>query len=90
MPAETGGPAEVASGRRILLVVGGICVPLAALLGLFVGENGATTVSEVSVFGLVALPTTPLTMALYGAVVATVALVAAFSLISLASRFDDA
>lgn len=81
---------EHATGRRILLGVGAVVVVLAALIGLFAGANGATEVPEITAFGLVTLPTTPLTLALYGALLATLVLCGLFGLVVVASRFDAA
>jgi ribose/xylose/arabinose/galactoside ABC-type transport system permease subunit len=76
-------------GRRIFAVIAVVVVLLAGVLGFFVGSNGADVAPAVSVLGLFALPTTPVTMTLYGMVLAAGSLVGLFGLVTLASRFDD-
>ena len=76
-------------GRRIFAVIAVVVVLLAGVLGFFVGSNGAEVVPAVSVLGLFTLPTTPVTMTLYGMVLAAGSLVGLFGLVTLASRFDD-
>jgi hypothetical protein len=84
-------PARSGLGRRILLSVGVVVVALAGVVGFFVGSSDATSASTVAVFGgLMAVPLTPLSMALFAAVVATVVLSTLFGLVALASRYDDA
>jgi hypothetical protein len=77
-------------GRRIFVVVGVTVVFLAGLLGFFVGANGADVAPAISVLGVFSLPTTPVTMTLYGMVLAVVSLAGLFGLVTLASRFDEA
>ena len=77
-------------GRRVFLVVAASVVALAGVIGFFVGSNGAEVAPTISVFGLLALPTTPATLTLYGMVLAAVALAVLFGLVTLASRVDDA
>ncbi|SFR68702.1 DUF7520 family protein [Halogeometricum limi] len=85
--AATGRPGL---GRSILLVVGLSVVAISGLLGAFIGSNGAEAVPEAAVLGgLLVLPTTPLSMALYGVVLASVVLAALFGLVELASRMED-
>lgn len=74
-------------GRRILLGVGGVVVLVAALIGLFVGENSVG--ASIELLGVVTLPVSPVPMALYGAVLATVALTALFAAVEFASRRED-
>jgi hypothetical protein len=77
-------------GRRIFVVVGVTVVFLAGLLGFFVGANGADVAPAISVLGVFSLPTTPVTMTLYGMGLAVVSLAGLFGLVTLASRFDEA
>ncbi|WP_224449774.1 DUF7520 family protein [Haloprofundus salilacus] len=74
-------------GRRILLGVGGIVVLVAGLIGLFVGENSAG--ASIDLLGVATLPVSPVTMALYGAVLATVALSALFAAVEFVSRLEN-
>ncbi len=75
-------------GRRILLALGGVGVLIGGLLGFVVGANSAGETGEITVGGLFAVPITPGAMTLYGMAVVSLALLALFGLISLASRFD--
>jgi Zn-dependent membrane protease YugP len=81
---------QFTDGRRVFVVVAASVVALAGIIGFFVGSNGAEVAPTISVFGLLALPTTPATLTLYGMVLAAVALGVLFGLVTLASRFDDA
>ncbi|WP_224336002.1 DUF7520 family protein [Haloprofundus halobius] len=74
-------------GRRILLGVGGVVVLVAALIGLFVGENSAG--ASIDFLGVATLPVSPVPMALYGAILATVALGALFGAVEFVSRLED-
>ncbi|WP_224269063.1 DUF7520 family protein [Haloprofundus salinisoli] len=74
-------------GRRILLGVGGVVVLVAGLIGLFVGENSAG--ASIDLFGVATLPVSPVPMALYGAILATVALGALFGAVEFVSRLED-
>lgn len=76
-------------GRRIFLVIAVTVVLLAGGLGFVVGSNGASVAPTITVLGRFALPTTPVTMTVYGMVLALVSLVALFGLVTLASQFDD-
>jgi hypothetical protein len=77
-------------GRSILLAVGVGVVATSGLLGFFIGSNGAEAVPEASLLGgLLVLPTTPLSMTLYGVVLSTVVLAVLFGLVELASRMED-
>ena len=82
--------AQFVDGRRIFVVVAASVVALAGVIGFFVGSNGADVAPTISVFGLLAIPTTPATLTLYGMVLAVVALAVLFGLVTLASRFEDA
>ncbi|RDI70396.1 DUF7520 family protein [Halopelagius longus] len=78
-------------GRRILLGVGATVVVLAGVVGFFIGSNGAETAPRVAVLGgLVTIPTTPLSMSLYAALVAAGVLTVLFGLVAVASRYEDA
>ncbi|SFG77817.1 hypothetical protein SAMN04488063_2910 [Halopelagius inordinatus] len=84
-------PGRPGLGRRILLFVGAVVVALAGMVGFFVGSNGAESVPEVPLLGgLVTVPTTPLSMTLYAALLATAILATLFGLVALASRYEDA
>jgi hypothetical protein len=76
-------------GSRIFLVVGVTVVLLAGLLGFFVGSNGAAVAPTISVLWGISVPTTPVTMTVYGMLLALVSLAALFGLVSVASQFDD-
>ncbi|WP_232819681.1 DUF7520 family protein [Haloprofundus halophilus] len=78
---------ESGRGRRILLGVGGVVVLVAALIGLFVGENSAG--ASIDLLGVATLPVSPIPMALYGAVLATVALGALFGAVEFVSRVEE-
>lgn len=84
-------PGRPGLGRRILLSVGGVVVALAGMVGFFVGSNGAESVPRMSLLGgAVTFPTTPLSMTLYAALLATLMLSTLFGLVALASRYEDA
>lgn len=95
MPPESESAVEAPAGREglgrsILLAVGVGVVATSGLLGFFIGSNGAEAVPETSLLGgLLVLPTTPLSMTLYGVVLSTVLLAALFGLVELASRMED-
>ena len=76
-------------GRRILLGLGGSMVLLGGLLGLFVGANGGEALSELTLFGVLTVPVSPLAMTLYGMVVVAVAIALLYGAVSLASRYDS-
>jgi hypothetical protein len=69
--------------------VSAFIVAVSALIGLFAGANSAERGAEVTVFGLVTLPTTPAAVALYAAVLAAVVLAALFAAVEAASRLED-
>ena len=58
------------------------------LLGFFVGANGGEALSELSLFGVLTVPVSPLAMTLYGMLVVAVAVSLLYGAVSLASRFD--
>ena len=76
-------------GRRVFGVVAVTVVLIGGLLGFFVGSNGAEVAPTIPLVGGLSLPTTPLTVTLYGMVLATLFVGALFGLVTLASRFDD-
>lgn len=76
-------------GRRIFGVVAVTVVALAGVIGFVVGSNGAAVAPTIAVVGGIDLPTTPVTMTLYGMGLATLSLAALFGLVTLASRYDD-
>jgi hypothetical protein len=80
--AETG-------GRRVFLWVSGFVVAIGALVGLFVGANSAQRGTDVTVFGAVTLPTSPLAVALYGGLLAAVVLGGLFVVVEAASRMEE-
>lgn len=76
------------TGKRILVAVGGIVVLLAGLVGFFVGSNSAESSPTFEVFGSVVLPTTPVSVALYGMLLAGLLLGGLFAAVAVASRYD--
>ncbi|WP_313695221.1 DUF7520 family protein [Halorarum halobium] len=81
---------EVAAGgdgRRYLVGAGAAVTLFAATAGFLLAANNA--VNGVTVFGTVHVPGTPAAMALYGALLSVLLLLALFSLVSLASRYDE-
>ncbi|WP_318570061.1 DUF7520 family protein [Salinigranum marinum] len=76
-------------GRPIFVVIAVTVVLLAGVIGFFVGSNGATVAPAIQVVGGIALPTTPVTMTLYGMAIAVLSLGGLFGLVTLASRFDE-
>jgi Zn-dependent membrane protease YugP len=79
---------DSADGRRIFLVIAVSVVLIAGGIGFFVGANGASVAPTITLLGGFALPTTPLTMSVYGILLAGVSLAVLFGLVTLASRFD--
>jgi hypothetical protein len=77
------------SGRRVFVVVAATVVAIAGVLGFFVGSNGAAVAPTIPIAGGFALPTTPVTMTLYGMVLAAVSLAGLFGLVTFVSRFDE-
>lgn len=78
------------TGRRLLLVLGGIVVLLAGVVGFFVGSNSAESSPTFEVFSTLVLPTTPLSVALYGMLLAGLVMGGLFAAVEVASRYDDA
>jgi len=76
------------AGRRVLLLVGGLVVVDAALVGLFVGANGAENGARVIVFGVFELPAAPAAVALYAGALAFALLAALFVAVETASRAE--
>jgi hypothetical protein len=76
-------------GRRIFGVVAVTVVILAGIIGFVVGANGAAVAPAIPLAGGVSVPTTPLTMTLYGMGLAAVSLGGLFGLVTLAARFDE-
>jgi hypothetical protein len=76
--------------RGIFVVIAVTVVLLAGIIGFFVGSNGATVAPTIQVAGGIALPTTPVTMTLYGMGIAVLSLGGLFGLVTFASRFDEA
>jgi hypothetical protein len=81
-------PGVSGRGRRILLGLGAGGVLLGGLLGFFVGANGGEALGELTLFGVLTVPVSPLAMTLYGMVVVGVAVSLLYGAVSLASRFD--
>ncbi|XVH31489.1 DUF7520 family protein [Haloferacaceae archaeon DSL9] len=77
------------SGRRVFLFLGIVVIAIGGLLGLFVGANGAEVTPELTPLGLVSVPVTPGTVALYGMVVAALFVGGLYGAVSFASRFDS-
>jgi hypothetical protein len=80
---------DESSGQRLLLILAGVVVILAGVIGFFVGSNSAETSSTLEVFGTVALPTTPLSVTLYGMLLAAVFMGGLFAAVEFASRYDE-
>jgi cobalamin biosynthesis Mg chelatase CobN len=77
-------------GRRILLTLGGIVIILSAGIGWLVGSNAAQSVARTEIFQMsVAIPTTPLSLSLYGTIVSALLISVLFGLVSVASRIED-
>ena len=76
-------------GRRILLGLGGSMVLLGGLLGFFVGANGGEALNELTLFGVLTVPVSPVAMTLYGMIVVAAAIGLLYSAVSLASRYDS-
>lgn len=77
-------------GRRILLTLGGIVIILSAGIGWLVGSNAAQSVARTEIFQMsVAIPTTPLSLSLYGTIVSALLIGVLFGLVSVASRIED-
>ncbi|WP_411963498.1 hypothetical protein [Haloferax sp. YSMS24] len=81
---------ERLGGRDILLLVGASVVLISGILGVFIGANGGQVVAEVTFFGLLSLPTSPVAFSLYGMVVSALVLAVLFGLVEFASRLEDA
>ncbi|POG54995.1 DUF7520 family protein [Haloferax marisrubri] len=81
---------DTSGGRRILFIVGASVVVISGILGVFIGENGGQVAAEISLFGFLSLPTTPLAFSLYGMVLSAALLGVLFGLVEYASRVEDA
>ncbi|WP_416839969.1 hypothetical protein [Haloferax sp. DFSO52] len=77
-------------GRDILLLVGASVVIISGILGVFIGENGGQVAAEVTLFGVLSVPTSPVAFSIYGMVVSAVVLAVLFGLVEFASRLEDA
>jgi prolipoprotein diacylglyceryltransferase len=66
-----------------------VVVLLAGVIGFFVGSNSAEASPTFEVFGTVALPTTPLSVTLYGMLLAAVFMAGLFAAVEFASRYDE-
>ena len=76
------------SGRRLLLALGGLVIPLGGMIGFIVGANGGGDVmSKFSLFGLLTVPLTPGAMTLYGMILITVAIGILYGAVEIASRY---
>lgn len=88
-PNDPCGPEETAgtrTGRSLFLLVGGVGVLAAGLVGYVVGTNAS--VSTVRVFGLLSLPGTGLALGLYAMGMAFLGLAALFLMVEVVSRQD--
>ncbi|ELZ97669.1 MULTISPECIES: DUF7520 family protein [Haloferax] len=81
---------DTSGGRRILLLVGASVVVISGILGVFIGENGGQVAAEISLFGVLSLPTSPLAFSLYGMAFSAVILAVLFALVEYASRVENA
>lgn len=79
-----------ASGRRVLFLFGGIAVAVGFLVGSFVGGVSAERGTSVVAFGLVTLPTGPLAVGVYAALLGLAFVGALFAGVRFVSRYDDA
>jgi len=86
--SEESAPGVSGLGRRILLGLGGGLVLLGGLLGFIVGGNGGETLRELTLFGVLTVPVSPVAMTLYGMIVIAVAISLLYGAVSLASRYD--
>jgi len=89
MSEDTAESGVAGLGRRILLGLGGFGVLLGGLLGFIVGANGGEALTELTIFGRLAVPLSPGAMALYGMVVVALAIGGLYGAVSIASRFDS-
>jgi hypothetical protein len=80
---------ESTDGSRIFLVIAVTVVVLAGVLGFFVGSNGAAVSPTIPLVGGLELPTTPVTMTVYGMALAVVSLAVLFGLVTVASQFEN-
>jgi len=86
--SEESAPGVSGLGRRILLGLGGGMILLGGLLGFIVGGNGGETLRELTLFGVLTVPVSPVAMTLYGMIVIAVAISLLYGAVSLASRYD--
>jgi hypothetical protein len=77
------------SGRRVLFVFGAVAVAVGFLVGSFVGGVSAERGASVVAFGLVTLPSGPLAVGVYAALLGVLVVGVLFAGVRLASRFDD-
>ncbi|WP_193788381.1 DUF7520 family protein [Haloferax mucosum] len=77
-------------GRRVLILIGASAVLVSGILGVFIGESGGQVAAEVSLFGLLSLPTSPLAFSVYGMALSVVILAVLFGLVEFASRLEQA
>ena len=73
----------------MLLLFGGVAVAVGFLVGSFVGEISAERGTSVVAFGLVTLPTGPLAVGLYAALLGLAVVGALFAGVRFVSRYDD-
>jgi hypothetical protein len=78
-----------ASGRRVLLLFGGVAVAVGFLVGSFVGGVSAERGASVVAFGLVRLPTGSLAVGVYAALLGLAVVGALFAGVRIVSRYDD-
>ncbi|ERG94834.1 hypothetical protein [Haloquadratum walsbyi] len=77
-------------GRQILLGLGGFVIILSAGIGWLVGSNAPQTMARTQILNMsVTIPTTPVSLSLYGIIVSTFLLSMLFGLVSIASRIED-
>ena len=77
------------SSRPIFGVVAVVIVLLAGGIGAIVGASGQQRSVAMDLFGVVSFPMTPVSMAAFGVLVTAGLLAVLFSLVSVASRYDE-
>ncbi|NEU57439.1 hypothetical protein [Halorussus sp. MSC15.2] len=77
------------SSRPIFAAVAVVVVLVAGGIGAVVGASGQERAVTMDLFGVVSFGMTPLSMATFGMLVTASTLAVLFTLVSVASRYDD-
>ncbi|NHN57899.1 MULTISPECIES: hypothetical protein [Halorussus] len=77
------------SSRPIFGVLAVVIVLVAGGIGAVVGASGQQRAVPMDLFGLVSFPMTPVSMAAFGMLLTGAVMAVLFSLVSVASRYDD-